>query len=531
MSNNNLDKWDVLLSISSGAITASMDILWSEDIDFQEAHKWGKDKTENFIKKIAKKQNLAGSVRSLERNNDMIGDRLINKFGGGNHHHLRDFSHHPTPVGLIFSILMQFTGYGYGTDTQGNFITHQIKDWKKPDLANGIYQGTVVWFFHILSDIAGSSRTIAAGGEGTGLPGPLLSMLKETSSIPLIKNIAGKAKNKKGELTDNYAFSVMCSKLFNGTLLGEHDENGDIIHNKELKFDFRTELGLVNEILTKQSLPVVFNGVIVSAFYSIRRFLNELEEKSIESIEQLNTIDIKKCLPFNNETLTHMRMISSFTFSSIDITSAGIKAAAKHKENKTDFAIDFLKSINYCGIFSLTLSTNSKVISAVQKLHKEFTEIAEKQKSKFIAMLPDGKLDYEVGKYAVETAVSITKIGTPVGFISATIGVFDQIRTAYSELEIAKEERIRIEKECNERIAILEENKLEMEQIVSDYLYNKMTVFADAFDTMDRAITENDIDSFIAGNNMIQNELGKSAQYNNMQEFDELMLSDTDITF
>ena len=32
------------------------------------------------------------------------------------------FSHHPTVLGLFFSILGQFTGTGYGTDTDGNFI-------------------------------------------------------------------------------------------------------------------------------------------------------------------------------------------------------------------------------------------------------------------------------------------------------------------------------------------------------------------------------------------------------------------------
>ena len=71
---------------------------------------------------------------------------MTNDFGGGKHHHLRDFSHHPTPVGLLFSILSQFTGIGYGTDVNGAFIQHSIQGWEKPDLLSGLYNGTIVWF-------------------------------------------------------------------------------------------------------------------------------------------------------------------------------------------------------------------------------------------------------------------------------------------------------------------------------------------------------------------------------------------------
>ena len=41
-------------------------------------------------------------------------------------HHLRDFSHHPSLVGLACSILSQFTGKGYGTDTAGRFVAFDL---------------------------------------------------------------------------------------------------------------------------------------------------------------------------------------------------------------------------------------------------------------------------------------------------------------------------------------------------------------------------------------------------------------------
>lgn len=534
---NSLDKWDVIVSVSSGAITAAIDVLWSSDISFADAHKWGSDKVDEFVISVAKSKgykgkDIAGAIKKLEDDFPMDGDLLTNEFGSGPQHHLRDFSHHPTPVGLIFSLLMQFTGKGYGTKTTGEFVTYDVPGWKPKNFCESVYSGTVAWLFHIISDIAGSSGTRRMEREGTGLPGPLLSLLKEMSAIPGIRSIAGKTDAKSSpNMEENYQFSVICSKLFNGTLLGEHDENGKPVLHKELKFDLRTELGIVNEsVKSKQYITVILNEVIVAAFYSVRRFMNEIREKSIENLEQLKSIDMKKCLPFRNEALDHMRMIASATFTSINLLSAGTKAAIKNKDNKAGFALDFLQGINYCGIFSVALSANTELNHAVQKLHKTFLDIAEKQKEKLISVLPDGQRDYDTGKYAFETAVAVAGIGTPIGFISAAIGVYDEINKAYKELDAARDDRTRIEQECSIRLEMLKENQTEMEQIVSDYLYNKMTTFAYAFDTMDKAISENDIDSFIIGNNSIQKELGKDVLFNDMQEFDDLMLSDSEIT-
>jgi len=103
-----------------------------------------------------------------------------------------------------------------------------------------------------------------------------LSFLKEISSLAPIRALTG--DNEKG----NNNFSVVCSKLFTGTLLGEHDENGRIVQNGQLLFDFRTELGIGHEALTnKQYIPVIINEVIVCAFYSILRLCDELKEKEV----------------------------------------------------------------------------------------------------------------------------------------------------------------------------------------------------------------------------------------------------------
>lgn len=533
-----IDKYDVALAISSGALTAALDVIWVNDISFADAHAWGSEQIDGFVMKVAKSKgyngnDIAGAIKKLEDDFPMDGDLLTNKFGGGSYHHLRDFSHHPTPVGLIFSLLMQFTGKGYGTDTIGKFVRYDIPDWKPKGFEESIYLGTVSWLFHIVSDMAGSSGTRRIGKEGTGLPGPLLSFFKEISAIPGIRGIAGKTDPKQSANEEsNYTFSVVCSKMFNGTLLGEHDENGKPVLHQELRFDLRTELGIVHEsIKNKQYIPVVFYELIISSFYSVRRFLIQIEKKQIDNIDSLKEIEISKCLPWKNEAIRHMRMIGAATFSSIDLAASGIKAALKNKDNPSGFALDFMQGINYWGLGKLVLASNSEFLLGLQKMQTGFMNLAKKQKETIIEKLPNGKDDWNLGKYSVETAVSVAKIGTPIGFIAATIGVYDEIKRSLDDLKLATEERIRIEEICSERIQSIQSYRADMEEVVSDYFYSKMTVFTAAFSTMDKAITENDVESFILGNNMIQEELSGKSLFKDLDDFDEIMLSDGTLKF
>ena len=536
-----LDKYDVALSISSGILTSALDVFWVNDISLADAHSWGSKQIDSFVMKVArskgftgKENDIAGAIKELEKAYPMAGDLLTSQFGGGAQHHLRDFSHHPTPVGLFFSLLMQFTGKGYGTTTTGKFVSYDIPGWKRPPFEEAIYLGTVSWFLHIISDIAGSSSTRRDSlKEGTGLPGPLLSFLKEISAIPGIRNIAGKTMPKKSSnKEENYNFSVMCSKLFNGTLLGEHTEDGKPVLHKELRFDLRTELGIAHEaIKNKQYIPVVLNSIIVSSFYSIKRLLQQIQNTHVETLQELNQIDIHKCLPWKNETLRHMRMLSTVTFTTIDMSASGIKAALKNKENPAGFALDFMQGINYLGLGDFAIATNSELLMGIQKLHAGFLSAAEKQKDAIIKKLPSGEADWELAKYGIATGISIAKLGTPMGFVSPAIGVYDEIKKSLADLKIATENRILIEQECAERIQMIRENRSMMEEAVSDYLYGKMTIFTQAFASMDRAITENDIDAYLAGNNMIQAELSGTTMFSTMDEFDDLMVSENSIDF
>ena len=371
-SSSDIDKWDYIAAACSAVLASAIDILWVKDLSLDSAQEWGQAEAEKMIKNMAQKRgykgkDLDGAIRKLEELFKIPADGLMNDFGGGKQHHLRDFSHHASLLGLCCSLLTQFTGIGIGTDTAGKIILRKVKtdDYIGKTIPEKLFNGTVIWAFHLMSDLAGSS---GSNGWGTGIPGPLLSFFKELSSLPIFNDIR---VNYEGRETE---FSVIVSKLFNGTFFS-HETKGEII-----RFDLRTEMGIFHQ-MTKQAVPVIANECLVRGFYAVRRFCLEVKKRNISSLIDLRRIDPKAFLPFNNRTVTRMITISSGSFMMIVTAEAAIKAAVKSKGSKAGFAVAFLLGINYPGIvrFVFACKADAKYIS--EDMQKALGEFMAKHKN------------------------------------------------------------------------------------------------------------------------------------------------------
>lgn len=91
--------------------------------------------------------------------------------------------------------------------------------------------------------------------------------------------------------------SPFLSKLFNGTLMMQRDENGQIIKDSVIKFDLHGEFGVALE-LCKQTVPVVANECIVCALYFIRRLALALKENSVCCLADMKKVDWNSVKPF-----------------------------------------------------------------------------------------------------------------------------------------------------------------------------------------------------------------------------------------
>lgn len=373
---NHADGIDYMISVASGIVSGIVDSIFVGEFSLEEASKWGTEKTENFVRKVAKLQGyngdkLSGAVSFLEDKYKIAADKATSDFGGGKQHHLRDFSHHPTPIGLMFSMLTQFTKKVYGTDTNGFFKVVELKEEDLVLIGNNTKEkfvfGTVTWFFHMVSDMVGASGTISGKESsyqlGTGLPGPIVSLLKELSALPIFNKMD---KNGRKE------FSVWISKLFNGTLLGERNENGELI--KPLKFDLRTEIGIAREV-GRQSIPVILNECIVRSFYFIRRLFEEIRDKGIKKFKDLKKIDWRRTAPFKNRTIVRMMTIATGTFTAIDLADAGIRAVINSGGFNPETLRNFILRVNFVGVGRFAIAVVTDIGMGVSNAKKRNEKI------------------------------------------------------------------------------------------------------------------------------------------------------------
>lgn len=382
------DRTDYLLAITSGAIAGLMDSFFAGKFSLEHANKWGSDEINKFVKIVARRNGyegdkLSGAIAFMERKYAIAADSKTADFGGGLQHHLRDFSHHFSLCGLMCSIFTQFSSKVIGTDTNGKLLIVDVADKTLigENFAEKVLFGIVHWFFHMVSDMAGSKST---AGKGTGIPGPILSLIKEVSVLPCFRD------RKIGE----EEIHVWVSKLFNGTLLAKRDKNGKII--EPVKFDLRSEIGILQEF-GRQSVPVLINECMVRGMYFLRRLNIAINEADINSVKDLGNIDISELLPFNNRIIKRMVTVSSGTFLAVDSIDAAIKSAIKNKGINPKTFVDFAVNINYVGIgrFVIACKADGSIVAEDIREEKEKKAEIENEFEKGVANFECLSLNYE----------------------------------------------------------------------------------------------------------------------------------------
>ena len=381
------DKSDCLIAASVGVLTGMMDVFWVGELSLLNAQSWGRTQVNQFVVKVAQhrgynKDGLEGAIRYLEKKYPNPSDKLTSDFGGGLQHHLHDFSHHLSPFGLACSIITQFTGEGYGTDTNSDFLHLAIptSDYIGKTFEEKVFFGVVNWFFHLVSDMAGSSQS---AGAGTGITGPVLSLLKQASTLPLIKDIKVNYKDERIE------FSKWISKLFNGTAI-PHNNTDDLV-----RIDLRTEIG-IGFHLTKENVPVIINQCLVRGFYFIKRLLLEIKNKDIESIRELNKLEPLNFMPCNNRCIARMITISSGTFAIIDTSDALIRSAINNVQKKDSFTMGVILRVNFAGIANFVFAIKNDASYIAEDIKDSFQIKAQKVLDSHEATVESCSIEVEV---------------------------------------------------------------------------------------------------------------------------------------
>ena len=390
------DKLDYIVAVSSGVLAGLIDLFYVGAFSLDRASEWGKEQIDQVVKKVARIEgcqgdDLSDAIKTLEKNHPLAADGGTNNFGGGLQHHLRDFSHHFSIGGLFFSIFTQFTGLVVGTDKAGALLVIPVPESHRVCIGKNFQEkiafGTIGWFFHMVSDMAGSSGSLMGG---TGIPGPLVSFMKELSALPFFKY------SGDGDM----GFRLWVTKLFNGALLADHDESGKIIKDSVRKFDLRTEIGILGEA-GRRTIPVLINQCVVRGFYFCRRLAREIRDLDIRGIGDLGRIAPEDVLPWGTPAMRRMVTVSSGVFTGVDIADAAVRAI------KSKDPITFFLRVNYVGAATFVIACVVDVRATLEDKAAEASESAEEAYERGLSDLGCLKLDFQRARvlHSVEYAM------------------------------------------------------------------------------------------------------------------------------
>lgn len=386
---NHADGFDYTISACSGVLCGFIDSFFVGEFNFEELKADSNKHVNKFVEKYAKlngwngEGRLKSAVEFLEKKFPVDQDNVWKSSGISSTrlHHLEDLAHHPTPCGLFFAIVVSFFRCAVFVDKDGKWhleiLETDIKKLAKlwiPILVSGILRWLVYvaeskylekegeelpkpirkllkaiaytpgildvlkvainWFGHLVSDMAGSKQT--AGG-GMGIPGLFLSLLKELSSLPYIRNTS-------------------LPKIVSDW------------YSKD-KFDMRAELAIV-EFVGRQSVPVILNECIVRTFYFVRHLIDE-KQKAIE----WNAINWNKVVPWGNRTINRMLTIATGVFTTVDVADAAIRSVIKNGGNMYNpkLYLDFVLRVNFVGLGRFAIAVGTDIYMGVkrEKLRKE----------------------------------------------------------------------------------------------------------------------------------------------------------------
>ena len=234
-------------------------------------------------------------------------------------HHFKSLGHQPTLIGLIFSIIDQFTNQSHFV-TDGQLVTLEDANGsfqlKGNSFLEKIFCGFVNWLGHLVSDVAGSS---GSSSRGMGIPSPIWSWV---NSLIVLKRELGISASDFDRRICDIAVEVYKQGV-------------------DLRFTI------------SQSIPVVINELIVRLFYSLRRFIALYKSKGNRHYSW-NEI-WRKCKPFKDPTLTRMLTVAHGTFCALDISDATIRSFIKGGGNFNP--VEFFVRLNIVGVgrFSVAL--------------------------------------------------------------------------------------------------------------------------------------------------------------------------------
>lgn len=195
-------------------------------------------------------------------------------------HHLKSLGHAPDWIGLLFSIINQFTDTSSFVET-GKLVTIDTEHFelKGHTILAKLFSAFCNWLGHVISDLAGSSSTRAKGEghRGMGVCAPYYELTQFFA-------VGEFGKNKE-------SFAEIATKVF---------ESG---------YDLR-HLGAC-------AVPVALNELIIRFSWAIRQYFTK-------------RVPVKKCIPSAKHLAVNRMLLTGYAcFCAIDAADAGLRGGGE----------------------------------------------------------------------------------------------------------------------------------------------------------------------------------------------------------
>lgn len=243
-------------------------------------------------------------------------------------HHFKSLGHQPSIIGLVFSIIDQFTNQSHFVTNGQLMVLEEANDkfrLQGDTFLGKLFCGLVNWFGHLVSDVSGSNSSAT---RGMGIPSPIWSWV---NSIIVLKSKLGFPDTEFDRRLCEIAVEVYKAGV-----------------------DFRFTVA--------QSIPVIMNELVVRLFYSIRKYINICKggDRHLYTWKEIWNI----CKPLKNPTLTRMLTIAHGTFCALDLGDATIRAFIKGGGYFNP--VEFFVRLNVVGVGRFTVALYSEVKMSIR---------------------------------------------------------------------------------------------------------------------------------------------------------------------
>jgi hypothetical protein len=315
------DKYDYLISVGCGAVAGFVDVFLVGMPNTATAPNnsilgaWTDKQVDNAVKGFSKlcgwkprpgnENNLASAIGFLEKKFKVNYDHRHTQDVGGafnmsaKNHHMKSLAHSPSPIGLFFSILNQFTSTAsFASDGRLIVVKSDTFELQGSNFISKLFCGFVNWLGHIMSDVAGTSGGRGGGtGRGSGVVIPF------------------------------YELFSFCN--FGEFQIGKHRQDLATLATRAFQegYDFRHGLAM--------AIPVLLTEILIKLIWSVKRYFYHKRP-------------LKECIPINSKhsDLRMMLLIGNGTLCVIDGIDAGARSGGD--------ALTFFLRLNLVAWFRLT---------------------------------------------------------------------------------------------------------------------------------------------------------------------------------